>query len=38
VGKATGRAIRASIIVIIVTDMFLTLGFWGYDPGVRISG
>lgn len=38
VGRATGRAIRASIIVIIVTDMFLTLAFWGYDPGVRISG
>jgi phospholipid/cholesterol/gamma-HCH transport system permease protein len=38
VGKATGRAIRASLIVIIVVDMFLTLAFWGYDPGVRISG
>lgn len=38
VGRATGRAIRASIIVIIVTDMFMTLAFWGYDPGVRISG
>ncbi len=38
VGRATGRAIRASLIVIIVVDMFLTLAFWGYDPGVRISG
>ncbi len=38
VGRATGRAIRASIILIIVSDMFLTLAFWGYDPGVRISG
>jgi phospholipid/cholesterol/gamma-HCH transport system permease protein len=38
VGRATGRAIRASIIAIIVTDMFMTLAFWGYDPGVRISG
>lgn len=38
VGRATGRAIRASLILIIVIDMFLTLAFWGYDPGVRISG
>jgi len=38
VGRATGRAIRASIIAIIVTDMFMTLAFWGYDPGVRIGG
>ncbi|MGQ0847322.1 MAG: MlaE family ABC transporter permease [Sporichthyaceae bacterium] len=38
VGRATGRAIRASLIVIIVVDMFLTLAIWGYDPGVRISG
>jgi len=38
VGRATGRAIRASLIMIIVVDMFLTLAIWGYDPGVRISG
>ena len=38
VGQATGRAIRASIILIIVMDMFMTMAFWGYDPGVRISG
>ena len=38
VGRSTGRAIRASLIVIIVIDMFLTMAFWGYDPGVRISG
>jgi phospholipid/cholesterol/gamma-HCH transport system permease protein len=37
-GQAAGRAIRASLIVIIVTDMFMTMAFWGYDPGVRISG
>jgi len=38
VGVATGRAIRASIILIIVLDMLMTLAFWGFDPGVRISG
>lgn len=38
VGRASGRAIRASIIVIAVANMFLTLAFWGFDPGVRISG
>ena len=38
VGTATGRAIRASIILIIVMNMLLTLAFWGFDPGVRISG
>lgn len=38
VGVAAGHAIRASIIVIAVTNMFLTLAFWGFDPGVRISG
>ncbi|WP_370946121.1 MlaE family ABC transporter permease [Amycolatopsis sp. cg5] len=38
VGVASGRAIRASIIVIVVLDMLMTLAFWGFDPGVRISG
>jgi phospholipid/cholesterol/gamma-HCH transport system permease protein len=38
VGAASGRAIRASIIVIVVVDMLMTLAFWGFDPGVRISG
>lgn len=38
VGEATGRAIRMSIVVVIVTDMLLTLVFWGHDPGFRISG
>lgn len=38
VGLATGRAIRASIILIIVVNMLLTLAFWGFDPGVRIAG
>ena len=38
VGEATGRAIRASIVVVILADMLLTLVFWGSDPGFRIAG
>ncbi|MEJ7633819.1 ABC transporter permease [Aeromicrobium sp.] len=38
VGEATGRAIRASIVLVIILDMVMTLAFWGADSGVRISG
>ena len=38
VGEATGAAIRASIVSIVILDMALTLVFWGGDPGFRISG
>lgn len=38
VGEAAGRAIRASIVIVVVTDMLLTLAFWGNDPGFRVSG
>lgn len=38
VGEATGAAIRASIVVVIIIDMVLTLLFWGGDPGFRVSG
>jgi len=38
VGEATGRAIRASIVSVIVMDMLFTLFFYGTDPGVRLSG
>jgi len=38
VGEATGRAIRASIVVVVLLDMVLTLLFWGSTPGFRISG
>ncbi len=38
VGRASGRAIRTSLIVIVVEDMILTLLMWGFDSGVRISG
>ena len=38
VGEATGRAIRASIVIVVLLDMVMTLLFWGGNPGVRISG
>lgn len=38
VGEATGQAIRASVVSVVVIDMFMTLIFWGGDPGFRISG
>ncbi|CAM3612856.1 ABC transporter permease [Nocardioides marinus] len=38
VGEATGAAIRASIVVVVVLDMVMTLLFWGGDPGFRVSG
>jgi phospholipid/cholesterol/gamma-HCH transport system permease protein len=38
VGEATGRAIRASIVVVVLLDMVLTLLFWGANPGFRVSG
>ena len=38
VGEATGRAIRASIVAVVLLDMVLTLVFWGADPGFRVSG
>lgn len=38
VGEATGRAIRATTVTIVVLDMLMTLLFWGGSSGVRISG
>lgn len=38
VGEATGASIRASIVVVVLVDMFLTLVFWGNSPGFRITG
>jgi phospholipid/cholesterol/gamma-HCH transport system permease protein len=38
VGEATGAGIRASIVVVVLLDMVLTLVFWGGDPGFRMSG
>jgi phospholipid/cholesterol/gamma-HCH transport system permease protein len=38
VGEATGAAIRASIVAVVLLDMVMTLIFWGGDPGFRIAG
>lgn len=38
VGEATGAAIRASIVAVVVLDMVMTLVFYGGDAGFRISG
>ncbi|GAB17246.1 YrbE family protein [Gordonia effusa NBRC 100432] len=38
VGVAAGRAIRASLVVVVSLDMVMTLLFWGFDSGVRITG
>ncbi len=38
VGEATGRAIRASIVSVVLLDMVMTLLFWGSDAGFRVSG
>ena len=38
VGEATGAAIRASIVVVVVADMVMTILFYGGDPGFRVSG
>jgi phospholipid/cholesterol/gamma-HCH transport system permease protein len=38
VGEATGRAIRASIVLVVVLDMIMTLLFWGGNSGFRVSG
>ncbi|EFV12260.2 hypothetical protein HMPREF9336_02879 [Segniliparus rugosus ATCC BAA-974] len=38
VGVAAGRAIRTSLITVVVADMVLTIVLWGNDNGLRISG
>ncbi|MCW2781345.1 MAG: transporter permease [Marmoricola sp.] len=38
VGEATGKAIRASIVSVVLLDMVMTLIFWGTNPGFRVSG
>ena len=37
VGRAAGRAIRASVVSIAVTDMLMTVLFWGTSSGIKIS-
>jgi phospholipid/cholesterol/gamma-HCH transport system permease protein len=38
VGRATGRAIRSSIVALVVVDIVLTLLFWGPNDQPTISG
>jgi phospholipid/cholesterol/gamma-HCH transport system permease protein len=38
VGRATGRAIRASVVSIAVLDMLMTVLFWGTSSGIKITG
>lgn len=38
VGVAAGRAIRASIVTIAISDMLMTLLFWGTSTGIKVSG
>lgn len=38
VGKAAGRAIRASVVSIAFSDMLMTVLFWGTSSGIKISG
>lgn len=38
VGIAAGRAMRASITVMICVNLLMTLALWGFDSGARISG
>jgi phospholipid/cholesterol/gamma-HCH transport system permease protein len=38
VGKAAGRAIRASGVSIAISDMLMTILFWGTSSGIKVSG
>lgn len=38
VGIAAGRAMRASITVVIVLNMLLTMALWGVESGARFGG
>ena len=38
VGQAAGRAIRASVVMIAVVDMLMTMLFWGISSGIKVSG
>jgi len=38
VGIAAGRAMRASITVVIVLNTLLTMAIWGVDAGARFGG
>ncbi|WP_067807160.1 ABC transporter permease [Nocardia beijingensis] len=38
VGIASGRAIRASLVLIASTDMVLTIAMWGFDTDISFGG
>lgn len=38
VGVAAGRAMRASISVMIIANLLLTIGLWGIGSGARLGG
>ena len=38
VGLAVGRAIRASIVALTVSDFFMSFAIWGSNTTVRITG
>ena len=38
VGLAVGRAVRFSIVAVMVIDLFLSLAIWGATTTVRIAG
>jgi phospholipid/cholesterol/gamma-HCH transport system permease protein len=38
VGIAAGHAMRASITVVIIVNMLLTMTMWSADAGVRFGG
>jgi phospholipid/cholesterol/gamma-HCH transport system permease protein len=38
VGRATGRAIRMSTVAIAISDMLMTLLFWGISVPVKVTG
>jgi phospholipid/cholesterol/gamma-HCH transport system permease protein len=38
VGVAVGRAVRAAIVLVTISDFFISLAFWGASSTVRIAG
>ncbi|WP_280231344.1 ABC transporter permease [Nocardia cyriacigeorgica] len=38
VGRASGRAIRASLVAIIALDMFMTIILWGFESPLSFTG
>jgi len=38
VGVAVGRAVRAAIVLVTLSDFFISLAFWGASSTVRIAG